>query len=281
MKSLWGNEIMGGGGWYNKSGMRPKIAPDEAARAMECEGWLLFGNYPPCPIVLVGDPKQLDPIIKSQPLNSGFIKQLALPLFTRLMKMGHPSTLLVEQFRMLGLFSNLTSWTFYQGSLVNAPGTSQENRLMAQKLAEFNFNQYGLRSPGVIIDATSHAEKDPNFSTFNYITASITLDFLEKLVALDGVKAENIAILTRYTAQIRVSIPNPALLIEDVQINTIDSIQGGEADIPLLDLCVSNQIGFLKYLNRVNVATSRARDAIYIMIDIKGLYHGARSKDRK
>ncbi|KAL9117739.1 MAG: hypothetical protein Q9187_005720 [Circinaria calcarea] len=189
------------------------------------------------------------------------------------MKLGHPSILLVEQFR----------------SLVNAPGTSQENRLMAQKLAEFNFNQYGLRSPSVIVDATSHAEKDPNSSAFNYITASITLDLLEKLVSLDGVKAENIAILTRYTAQIRVyrcvllelRKTNPALLIEDVQITTIDSIQGGEADIPLLDLCVSNQIGFLKYLNRVNVATSRTRDAIYIMIDIKDLYHGARPKDRK
>lgn len=62
-----------------------------------------------------------------------------------------------------------------------------------------------------------------------------------------------------------------------VNVASVDSFQGLEANIVLLSLVRSNpsgQIGFLRQQNRVCVALSRARWALYIIGDLEMLQQG-------
>lgn len=148
---------------------------------------------------------------------------------------------------------------------------------------------HAIRSSGLILDIKSHSDRDATCSVYNYTNASVAIDLMEKLVNLEGVEAQNITVITPYRAQTRVyhkaitalQKTSPGLQIKNITINTVDSLQGGEAQIVILDLCVTNKVGFMKYMNRINVATFRARDAMYILVDIKGLYAGKRPANRK
>ena len=63
-------------------------------------------------------------------------------------------------------------------------------------------------------------------------------------------------------------------MFEGVEVSTVDNYQGEENDIILLSLVRSNQehsIGFLSTENRVCVALSRARHALYCIGNFEGL----------
>lgn len=123
---------------------------------------------------------------------------------------------------------------------------------------------------------------------FSIIIISIQNDmsFVNKHEAKDLVKLaaslkgerKNIVVLTPYNAQVE---HIKALLrkakIENILVTTVDSYQGLEANIVLLSLVRSNpagQIGFLRQPNRVCVALSRARWALYMMGNMSTLEHG-------
>ncbi|KAL9116318.1 MAG: hypothetical protein Q9187_007158, partial [Circinaria calcarea] len=144
---------------------------DEAARATECECWFFLGNYGPCPTILVGDPKQLLPVIKTVPMQNGFDIAIIAP---------------------------------YRAQV----------RVYQNALAEFRR-------------------------------------------------------------------ANPKLQIEDIAVNTVDYLQGGEAPVIFLNLCVTNKVGFMKHMNRVNVATFRVQDAMYILMDIEEIFGGVRPNSRR
>ena len=56
----------------------------------------------------------------------------------------------------------------------------------------------------------------------------------------------------------------------NIEVNTIDSVQGREADVVIFSVVRSNpkgNAGFLKEFRRVNVALSRAREVLIIIGD--------------
>lgn len=91
-------------------------------------------------------------------------------------------------------------------------------------------------------------------------------------------KEHNIAVLTPYAAQvecIKKTVQN--IKKNNIRVSTVDSFQGLEADIVLLSLVRSNpsgQIGFLRQPNRVCVALSRARWALYMVGNMETLQRG-------
>ena len=54
----------------------------------------------------------------------------------------------------------------------------------------------------------------------------------------------------------------------DVEANTVDSCQGHEADLVILSLVRDRQTPFMRSLNRMNVAFTRARSRLVILEDI-------------
>jgi superfamily I DNA and/or RNA helicase len=84
-----------------------------------------------------------------------------------------------------------------------------------------------------------------------------------------------VAVLTGYAAQRdaleeRVARQRPNLRALTVECSTVDAFQGRQADIVLFSLTRSNprrKLGFTKERPRLNVALSRARDALIIIGD--------------
>lgn len=114
-----------------------------------------------------------------------------------------------------------------------------------------------------------------DMSFVNPYEAETLLNLLNKL---NKYKDNNIVVLSPYNAQ--VEFIREALgkkLRKHVQVSTVDSFQGQEADIVLLSLVRSNpsgQIGFLRQPNRVCVALSRARWALYMIGNMETLQRG-------
>lgn len=76
-------------------------------------------------IVLVGDPKQLPPTIKSQAAEHA---GLGLTLFERLQQAGYPVSMLAEQYRMHPAIARFPSAHFYNGELRNGVGITATSR---------------------------------------------------------------------------------------------------------------------------------------------------------
>lgn len=114
-----------------------------------------------------------------------------------------------------------------------------------------------------------------DMSFVNPYEAKTLLNLLNKL---NKYRDNNIVVLSPYNAQVE-SIREGLgkKLRKYVQVATVDSFQGQEADIVLLSLVRSNpsgQIGFLRQPNRVCVALSRARWALYMIGNMETLQHG-------
>jgi helicase required for RNAi-mediated heterochromatin assembly 1 len=98
----------------------------------------------------------------------------------------------------------------------------------------------------------------------------MVVGFFDYLV-LNGVKLEDITVLTFYTGQKKMilkALRNHANLQgQFFRVATVDSYQGEENKIVLLSLVRSNsdsEIGFLSLENRVCVALSRAQQGFYL-----------------
>lgn len=60
-------------------------------------------------------------------------------------------------------------------------------------------------------------------------------------------------------------------VLKTVSIMTVDSAQGQECDVILFSCVRTNNIGFMADSNRLNVALTRAKHALYIACNFKSL----------
>ncbi len=83
-----------------------------------------------------------------------------------------------------------------------------------------------------------------------------------------GVKPEDIAVISPYSAQVRVlssKSPDPK-----VEIDSVDGFQGREKELVIVSLVRSNregELGFLVDTRRMNVAMTRARRKLIVIGD--------------
>ncbi|KAG2453966.1 hypothetical protein HYH02_001012 [Chlamydomonas schloesseri] len=99
----------------------PVVVLDEATQATEPHSLVPLLNQAQ-QVVLVGDPRQLPPTVKSREAEA---LGLGLPLFERLQLMGLQPLLLDTQYRMHPSIAAWPSAAFYQGKLVSAPKPSE------------------------------------------------------------------------------------------------------------------------------------------------------------
>lgn len=121
------------------------------------------------------------------------------------------------------------------------------------------------------MDHESREGKDAAMSTTNQEEAALIAEFAGHLT-LNGVKADQISILTLYNGQrkcLNAELRKQRFLKDQppIRVYTVDSYQGEENDIILLSLVRSNDhgiVGFAGNPNRVNVALSRAKQGLYM-----------------
>jgi len=261
---------------------------DEAGQATEPATWIALLRARRA--LLVGDSKQLPPTVLSR---EAAAQGLAVSLMERAEEMygGSLRRSLTTQYRMHAAISDWASDELYEGQLLASPTVSQRTLADLEGVSE----TAATRTPMMLLDTraptgrlladcqeeagggdSDDAEMGGEalvkaVSLLNRGEANAVAAHVRRLLA-GGVSARNIAVQSPYSAQVELLRMVLADLpgAEEVEVASVDSFQGREADAVIISMVRSNDngsIGFLADARRLNVAITRARCHVAVVCD--------------
>lgn len=293
--------LHGAGGHQLRNESFDVVIIDEASQALEAQCWVPLLSAKK--VVCAGDHLQLPPTIKS--LNSKvtiapkegekIIKGLTLEttLFDRLLALHGPSIkrMLTTQYRMHEKIMRFPSDELYDGELIAADAVKE--RLLRDLEYEVEDNE-DTNEPVIFVDTQGgdfpeRSEEDDKDnpkkgraslhgdSKSNEMEAALVRQHVSQLVKA-GVRAEDIAVVTPYNAQVRfpvlrrlnsyrlheIQLAVLAPLKEQfpgIELGSVDGFQGREKEAVIVSLVRSNtegEVGFLGERRRLNGQFSRA-----------------------
>lgn len=240
------------------------LVMDEASQAVEPAAWIPILKAQK--IVLAGDHFQLPPTVRSKKAEE---MGLGKTLFERL----HPlvgderKVLLRIQYRMNEKIMSFSSREFYDkqliaDELVKSHTLADLPEVEAMPATQESFLFLDTAGRGFEENLEPGSE-----SRYNAEEAAMVVDYLKKFLKA-GVKPEDIAIISPYSAQVRLlasKMPDPA-----IEVDSVDGFQGREKELVILSLVRSNmegELGFLTDTRRMNVAMTRARRKLVVIGD--------------
>lgn len=245
---------------------------DEAGKALPAE--LLIPYNRGMKVVLLGDHKQLPPVISPQiekneliqrQYSSKLLNELwNQSLFERIFANAPSSnkSMLRTQYRMPANIGTIISEAFYEGALFNGDNTlSKEPLLFDKNIAFFEHNF-------IESSATDKGVNNPSESAF---IAELAKVMLERM----GNNQSKIAIITPYKQQKRQIVKSlkETLSVDFkkfIKVDTVDSFQGEEAEIVIYATTRTRRItNFFKDFRRVNVALSRTKQQLCVVGSLK------------
>jgi len=234
---------------------------DEASQCTEPAAWIPV-QYARR-LVLAGDHFQLPPTVLSpEAAHGGF----NISLMERLLNRQAPRKMLDVQYRMHTDIMSFSSDAFYEGHL------RADETVRAALLADLpNVTSSPLTTTPVHFIDTAGASYDEGIepggeSRLNPLEAELVVKIVDELLK-HGVHAEEIAVISPYSAQVK-------LLREEIkyeiEIDSVDGFQGREREVVLVSLVRSNRegdVGFLSDTRRMNVALTRAKRKLIVVGD--------------
>jgi serine/threonine protein kinase len=256
---------------------------DEASKATATES--LIPMVRATRWVLVGDERQLPPQIDDALRDKGVIEEFHLDLgessqtiFSRLAAAaGLPEdhkVMLTTQYRMVPAIGSLISECFYKKALSSHPLDPPWDLSLLQRAPVTWFTTEALRD--------RHEQKRGAHapSYLNLVEAKAIVRHLGRLnfVLQSKAKDENrvkVLVLAPYRLQVahitkKVDALRQRLTHLEIEVGTVDAVQGREADVLLFSAVRSNPegtIGFVRDIARANVALSRGRYSLTIYGD--------------
>lgn len=222
--------------------------------------------------IFIGDHKQLPPIIAEDHPDEVFQKSI----FEHLHQFNS-GIMLDITYRMNKWINDFPSRQFYNGKLV--PDKKNEGWLLD---IPNKFNNYAE-----ILDPAKPEVLFCHFHESNESRSEFEADFIAVLIEeylKQGVKPDNMAILTPFRAQVRqikkalMRMSNYTEFKDELFLDTVERIQGQERDIIIFSLATTDPIkamqraSFFFNPNRFNVAITRAKKK-RIVIGHKNLFH--------
>jgi len=186
--------------------------------------------------VLIGDDRQLPPVVRT--------RGLAHSMFERLKKDSGAITLLDTQYRMHPQIMDISNRLFYGGRL-RAGITGQERR-----------PPDGLPVVFIPVESRRDGRSNPE-------EAGVVVDIVRSLTRDFGVAPESIGVVSPFRAQ--VVLLRQMLNGVGVAVDTVERFQGGERDIMILSFVRSRGTGFVFDDRRLNVAITRARRKLVLV----------------
>ena len=236
---------------------------DEAAQALEPDIILSLIHQAQM-VVLIGDDKQLGPVINSK---SAAEAGLSTSLFERLHSLYKDApfiTLLDEQFRMNEKLNEFPNKTFYESKMKTKVKILPDEKIPwpNKDYPTFFYNIQGK-------------EEIENKSRYNNDEVLAVDKCINKMMGYQ-VDSKNIGILTFYSAQKQRFFEKfyTKEKYQDLKIDTVDGFQGMEMDYIIISTVRSNEdglLGFLRSEKRLNVSLTRARKGLIIIGDAKCL----------
>ena len=216
---------------------------DEAGQLTEplTLGLILRGRR----FVLVGDDRQLPPVVRT--------RGLARSMFERLKQEAELAessaiTLLDVQYRMHPLIMSVSNRFFYDGRLKS--GVTHDDRLPPDDNA-------------VVFVPVEAAEGKGSDARRNPAEAEVVAQLVERYVRKLGVLPERIGVVSPFRAQ--VALLRKTLRDAGVTVDTVERFQGGERDIMILSLVRPQSSDFVFDERRFNVAITRARRKLILV----------------
>ncbi|XP_004235277.1 DNA polymerase alpha-associated DNA helicase A [Solanum lycopersicum] len=254
---------------------------DEAGQAIEPSSWIpiLLGKR----CILAGDQFQLAPVILSRKALEG---GLGVSLLERAATLhdGMLSTKLTTQYRMNDAIASWASKEMYDGSLTSSPTVASHLLVDSPFVKPTWITQCPLllldtRMPygSLSVGCEEHLDPAGTGSFFNEGEAEIVIQHIFSLIYA-GVPPAAIAVQSPYVAQVQLlrdridEIP----MATGVDVATIDSFQGREADAVIISMVRSNNLGAVGFLGdnrRMNVAITRARKHVAVVCDSSTICH--------
>ncbi|XP_059460447.1 uncharacterized protein LOC132189693 isoform X1 [Corylus avellana] len=257
------------------------VVIDEAGQAIEPSCWISILQGKRC--ILAGDQCQLAPVILSRKALEG---GLGISLLERAVTLhdGILATKLTTQYRMNDAISSWASKEMYDGSLkssstvfshllVDSPFVKPTWITQCPLLLLDTRMPYGSLSVG----CEEHLDPAGTGSFYNEGEADIVVQHVFSLI-YSGVSPKAIAVQSPYVAQVQLlrdkldELPEAA----GVEVATIDSFQGREADAVIISMVRSNTLGAVGFLGdsrRMNVAITRARKHVAVVCDSSTICH--------
>ncbi|MFL0564614.1 AAA domain-containing protein [Microbacterium sp. 179-I 1D1 NHS] len=259
---------------------------DEASKATSTE--TLVSLVRAERIVLVGDTHQLPPLDEDLLRRKDLLEEASLTpelvketLFERLSAYlpDENRFRLTRQYRMIPAIGDMVSSCFYDGWLESAP---------KQPLAGYE----ALGKPVLWLDTSRRRDRsetrDPrNAGSFvNHCEADVTIGRLQSInAAIERGLIQSperggrfhVLVISPYRSQIdelqrRIDRTKHTLHHLEIEVESVDAVQGRECDLAIFSVTRSNdrqQLGFLAdaYWRRINVALSRARYGLTVVGD--------------
>ncbi|EIW59483.1 uncharacterized protein TRAVEDRAFT_71533 [Trametes versicolor FP-101664 SS1] len=239
---------------------------DEAAQAIELSS-LIPMKYRCRTCIMVGDPQQLPPTVKSQEAcKLGYDQSL----FVRLQRSQPEAVhLLSIQYRMHPDISQLPSNLFYGGRLLDGPDMAEKTKRAWQTHPKFGtyrfFNvQAGVEESGAGHSLVNRAEAQVAVALYNRLCkefSSANMDF--KVGVISMYRGQILELRRAFQQRFGEEV------LSMVDFNTVDGFQGQEKDIIILS-CVRagpgvQTVGFLRDVRRMNVALTRAKASLFVL----------------
>ncbi|CAN1217683.1 DNA-binding protein SMUBP-2 [Linum perenne] len=251
------------------------VVIDEAGQAIEPSCWIpiLQGNR----CIVAGDQCQLAPLILSRKALDGGLGISLLERAASLHK-GVLTTTLTTQYRMNNAIASWASKEMYGGSLKSSPAVA--SHLLVD--SPFVKPTWVTQCPLLLLDTTDceeHLDPAGTGSFYNEGEADIVVQHVLSLIYA-GVRAGEIVVQSPYVAQVQLLRERLGELAEsvEVQVSTIDSFQGREADAVIISMVRSNTLGAVGFLGdnrRMNVAITRARKHVAVVCDSSTICHNS------
>ena len=255
------------------------VIVDEAARATAPE--LLVPLIRGRKIILVGDHRQLPPVVKSEDIEKARGNEQGLrtsdlekSLFEDLIEMAprEAKVVLTSQYRMHPVISQLINEVFYPTETIIPKKNSEERR---HRMPWWPTSIYWMDTSCL----PNRFEEDATPSKRNNTEARIILKCLEQMDKQyeDCDEKVSVAVISGYDAQKKLlaTLINPSnqkWKNIKILVDNIDAFQGSETDVVIFNLVRSNelkQLGFLSDSRRLNVALSRGKTLLLIVGDAK------------
>ncbi|KAJ8259051.1 hypothetical protein COCON_G00180630 [Conger conger] len=250
-----------------------QILIDECAMATEPQALIPLVSYKPEKIVLLGDHKQLRPIIKNI-----FVRNLGMSksLFERYM--GN-AVMLDTQYRMHEDICEFPSKESYEGKLLT--GVRRNNSVLLISPNKSTHTVFG-HVIGQEISLVVTTEKGNENSKANREESAIAVAIAVSLVNDGIIPPEHIAILSPYNAQVsEISACLREKKMQGITVSTITKSQGSEWRYVILSTVrscpsaeiekdpsrgwLSKNVGFIADPNQINVGITRAQEGLCII----------------
>ena len=222
-------------------------------------------------MVLAGDPSQLPPLIFTKLAQDIWSKTL----FEELIERGCKTTRLNTEYRSHSQLYRSTSEVFYQGTVLSYHDTERNAPPMLATLVA-NLPRSIPQHESFQITGCSHffnlrnseCHWVPGGGSVNPVEARLVVSIAKSLCDIPGVSAADIMILSGYTRQVQlVERVLRDSSMSNVRVKTVDGSQADDAPFIILSTVrgQDNDLGFMQYAARTNVATSRQKVALYIV----------------